>query len=310
MLKICRVLLLCLFIAAKAGAQITVTDPKKYNDIKNGITYIIVKTMNFPGANKYLEALQKNWTLTKEVHYLPYDKAGIVLKPNDSFLRFEALTLSSGNVTNIFYYLSFWTMTEKDIRKNRSLDEARGDEIARVILSVNIREALSPRKFFENTDFHGSGILFNWSPGMLKNYMQQMTRLLNAGEKLKAKDDITNKTALAKLSIQTLYVPDFCLKKTNMFTGKVKEAAEDDNRFKDYHYAYKVITTDQLDEMILKGSEPVYYLLFIKDSATKLVCVINSQTGETIYSRNTNMAYNLKAGDLDDLYDEIKQSGR
>lgn len=295
------------FMAIKTNAQVVIADTKKMDKIKNGNTHIMVGSINFPGAAKFLEAAKKNWTLSKGIDFLSPDHAG-TLTPNDSFLSLEALSQTSGSVSNIYYYLTFWTCKEKYFKQERGLKQSDHEPVAYISLSVDSKVLFDPKKFFKNNDFDGGGHLYNWSPGMLGNYLQQMTMLLNAGKKIKINDDITNKEELAKLSKQTLYVADFNLIGFSPILIR-KKAADEEKIFDDYKYAYKVVKKDDLDELIIGSEEPAYYLIFIKDSSSKIVCVINSKTGETIYSRATSISYNLKSGDLKELYKEINKSG-
>jgi hypothetical protein len=315
---ILSIIILFLF-AVKANAQITILDTKKLDHIKSGTTYVVVKNLNFPGASQYLDVLKKNWTLTKAIQFLSGSDLGAKLTPGDSFLSLEALMTSRYNngggaayQTNTHYYLSFWTCNEKFFKKDRELKQSDEEPIAKVILSI-VPEAfksgnfVQTRDFLNDLDFDGGGALYNWSPGMLKNYVQQLCALLNAGKKVKMSDDITNKEELAKLANTTLYIPDFDLIKYNKFSGSAAEPDDAAGLFEDYHAAYKVVTKDELDKLILDNGKPKYYLLFIKDSSNKIVCVINSATGETIYSRAKSLSYNLKSGDLKDLYKEISK---
>jgi hypothetical protein len=291
------------FIAVKTNAQVVILDTKKSDKIKKGNTHIMVGSINFPGAAKYLEAAKKNWTLSNGIDFLSPDYAG-TLTPNDSFLSLEALNERRGSVTNIYYYLTFWTCKEKYFKKERGLKQSDHEPVAQISLSVDPKALFGIHDFFKNNDFDGGGFLYNWSPGMLGNYLQQMTKLLNAGKKVEIQDDITNKEELVKLSKQTLYVPDFNLIGFSPFLIR-KKSADEDKIFEDYKYAYKVVKKDDLDKLITESQEPEYYLIFIKDSSSKIVCVINSKSGETIYSRAKSLSYNLKSGDLKELYKEI-----
>ncbi|WP_316799036.1 hypothetical protein [Pedobacter frigidisoli] len=308
-IKLKRFALLLLTVASfSVNAQVSIFDAKKLSKIKEGKTYIMVQSIKFPGASQYLEQAQKNWTLSKGIDFLSPDHQS-TLSPNDSFLALEAVTMRSNNITNIYYSLSLSTLKEKYFTGNRLLRKSDHEPVAAVALSPD-EKAFDVKSFFKNNDFDGGGLLYNWSPGMLHNYLSQITNLLSAGKNVTTRDDIANKAQLAKLTTQNLYVPDFNLIRFSPFVGKLEKTADEERLFDDYKYPYKVITKAELDKMITSSDEPAYYLLFVKDSSSKIVCVVNSKTGETIYSTSKSLSYNLKSGDIKDLSKQIEKSMR
>ena len=297
-------LLFLVFSAFTVKGQIIIEDNKKLEKIKKGNTYIMVGSTKFPGADEYLKAVKKDWTLSKGIDYLSPDNPGNI-SPDDSFLSLEALTETRGSLVNIYYYLSFWTCKESYFKKKRDLKRSDHELVAKVCLSVDPK-AFAAKSFFKDHDFDGGGLLHNWSPGMLRNYLQQLTRLLNTEKKVKVQDDILNKAELVNLSKETLYVPDFNLLGFSPFLGR-KKAADEEKIFEDYPYPYKIVSKAELDQVILDSDKPSYYLIFIKDSSNKVVCVVNSNTGETVYSNAKSFSYNLKSGDVKDLLKEINR---
>ncbi len=66
-------LIILFFSVLKVNGQIIVQDNKKLEKIKSGNTYIMVGTINFPNAAKYLAAARENWTLSKSIDFLSPD---------------------------------------------------------------------------------------------------------------------------------------------------------------------------------------------------------------------------------------------
>ncbi|OCX53665.1 hypothetical protein BEL04_05050 [Mucilaginibacter sp. PPCGB 2223] len=318
-------LLLLFFIHIKTQAQVTILDTKKIDRIKNGVTYVLVNRLDFYGAKKYMEVLKKSWTLTKELRFMAVDDFSKNLSPDDSFLSLQAtlirMPVGATYSESLNYYLAFWTCDPAYFKKDRELKLSDEEMIAKIAISVDPkaivdvpdfrRNANSVKQILGSMDFDGNNLLFNWGPGMVKNYLQQMTRLLLAGKKMSLGDNITNPAELAKLSTETLFVPNTALIKFRIFfPGKSNEDKEENDAgsiFEKYAYNYKVLLQDELDKKIIESDKPFFYLLFIKDSTNKLVCVINSQTGETVYYKGTSISYNLKSGDLKDLSKEISK---
>jgi hypothetical protein len=189
------------------------------------------------------------------------------------------------------------------------LKQSDHEVIAQVALSVE-NKAFATGAFFENNDFDGGGMLLNWSPGMVHNYLQQITTLLTDKKKKKFQDGIENKAALAALKNEILFVPDFDLMTSSMFSVKqeIRDEESTNTVFEKYTYAYKVLSKEDLDKLILTSEKPIYYLLFIRHSSNKLVCVVNSKTGETIYSDATSLSMRLKSGDVKSLFKAVNKS--
>jgi len=316
------ILFLLLFVSINTHAQITIIDPKKVEKIKDGTTYVLVKSLDFRDSKKYMEVLKKSWTLTKELRFIAIDDFSKDLTPNDSFLSLESMLIrvpvGSTYSESLNYFLAFWTCDPTYFKKDRVLKRSDEELIAKIAISVDpkalgdnsdfYRAAQSLKDIMGDMDFDGNDLLYNWGPGMVKNYLQQMTRLLLTGKKVSLRDNIYNTSELSKLSTQTLFVPNSALIKFNIFGAKGNESKDENdagNVFEKYGYSYKVLTTEELDKKIIESDKPFFYLLFIKDSSDKLVCVTNSQTGEVIYYKGTSMSYNLKSGDIKDLSKEI-----
>lgn len=318
------ILSLLLLVNIKTQAQVVILDTKKTERIKDGITYVLVNSLDFPGSKKYLEVLKKSWTLTKDIRFLPIDDFGKDISPNDSFLSLESMLIrvpvGSTYAETINYYLAFWTCNPNFFKKDRKIRQSDEEHIAKIPISVDPKALVNDPSFYRqantlkdiigNMDFDGGGLLYNWGPGMLKNYLQQMSRLLLLGKKVSLRDNVTNKSELRKLSAQTLFVPNSALIKFSIFNSKSNQNKDENdasNIFEKYGYDYKVLTSEELDKKIVEADKPFFYLLFIKDSSDKLVYVINGQTGETIYYKGTSLSYNLKSGDLKDLSKEISK---
>jgi hypothetical protein len=90
-----------------------------------------------------------------------------------------------------------------------------------------------------------------------------------------------------------------------MFTGDESKQHKEEDLFEDYKLKYQLVSTKKLNDNIVNDPSGFYYLLYVKSSTDKFVSVINSRTGEIIYSDYTPVKYNLKPGDLKDLYKKI-----
>jgi hypothetical protein len=133
-------------------------------------------------------------------------------------------------------------------------------------------------------------------------------RYLDQSEKRHLYKSILNETELKNLKDEVLYVPDYVLINFNKFTGDETKKHDEKDIFKNYKFEYKLMSTDELNEKIMNDTTSFYYLIYIKSSADKFVSVINSLTGEIIYSNYTYRSYNIKSKDLKKLRKKIKKS--
>ncbi len=216
------------------------------------------------------------------------------------------------NYSNTHLYLELWTcdpnfFTRRDQSKKKkvvfdNLDKIR---VARIELFTDFKTLADPDNLYQ-VEYDGDGHIRNWGPGILKNYIQTLTSFLNKTEARKLYDEILNPAEIKNLKKETLFVPDYTLYKFNKFNGDESKRHDEKELFSDYKYNYKLLTTDELNQNILKGDGAFYYLIYIKSSTDKFLSVINSNTGEIIYSKYSPVSYNIKSGDLKDLYDKIR----
>ncbi|MEE1947014.1 hypothetical protein VRU48_17955 [Pedobacter sp. KR3-3] len=300
-----------LFFNHQIQAQVIAFDVSKADLIKDGTTYVIANDSKTPKAQQYLEAMGKDWKLTKGLQFLTPESQPNAFSANDTFLMFcrevSSFQTNRTTVTNIYYSFSLATLSEKFL-KGKSKEKLEFEHMAYIPLRVGVK-AFKVKDHLDTISFDGGGLLVNWSPGMAKNYLQQMTGLMAKKQQVSWRKENTNMQELAKLANDTLYIADFNLMHINIFSGK-EYLETDDHILKAYGYNYKKVTKDELDRLILNADKPLYYFLFIKDSTRKIISVINAQTGENIYCRITMLGYNLKSSDLKELYKKVKKGQR
>lgn len=124
-----------------------------------------------------------------------------------------------------------------------------------------------------------NAFIFNWGPGILKNYLQLFTSMLSNGQ---SGGLVINSDSVKKIKSDTLFVPDYVLHYPGGST-KYKDRKADE-LFADYKQPYAVITMDELNNRILNTKTNFFYLLYIKNTSPS-VYVINGLTGEVIYDK-------------------------
>lgn len=302
------VVFLSLLFTFEMSSQVGIYNIDEIAKVKEGTTYVIVGGQDSVVDERFIEVLKNNWTFSK-IDFVKYGDLEKCYIKGNSFLT---LTMGGTEVqgslkyTNIHWYLDLWSVSDsylQNVKKNKKKKGEVGISIARLELykgfkNNNIQELYK-------TIYTDNKIIHNWGPGLLKNHIQSMIANLNKMVKKSLYSQVNEAEKLKTLSNQTLYVPDYVLNKFNAFNGDESKKYDEKELFEDYKSSYQVITTKELNDKILNDKVGFYYLQYIKSSTDKYVSVINSLTGEVIYSVYTPVSYNIKTEDLKDLYKKI-----
>ncbi|MEK8179147.1 hypothetical protein WMW71_02230 [Flavobacterium buctense] len=286
-------------------SQITITNTAEVTKIKQGTTYFAMKDPASPKAAAYVEAIKKAYTLTK-VECIKYTDVEKNIAPNNSFVTIGAnMTTSNSTLasTETRIYLELWTTNGKytyDPKKRRHFNQADKISIATIELFADFFAQNNPSALYK-MDYDAEGHFKNWGTGVITNYLQQLTTLLNKGTDCLAKTEVANKEALQKMASSTLFIPDYVLTKFAKNSDDESKKYTDKEIFDGITQSYKVLPIAELNDKILTNATPFYYLLFIKTPTEKFVTVTNAQTGEIIYSAYTASATNFKSSDLKEL---------
>lgn len=312
------------FIAKNANSQIqiSISNAEEIGKLKTGTTYVVMKDPNSPKTKDYIEAFKNNWTISK-IEFIKYSEVGKYLKPENFFFTLGGYVTSvapmqlysSGgkhrvDATTTHIYLELWRCSEdfykkKMKKKDKELGESDKISLAKIELFTDFPTLSDPNKLYQS-QYDGDGHIRNWGPGILKNYIQLVTTYLNKGTEVNMAKSITNEIELKKLKSQTLFVPDYVLIKFNKFTGDESKKHEEKELFDDFKLKYKLLSTEELNQKILNDKEGFFYLVYIKSSTDKYISVINSLTGEMIYTKYSSVSYNIKSDDISDIQKKVK----
>ncbi|MCF6131648.1 hypothetical protein [Flavobacterium wongokense] len=295
------------FFSIKTSSQIAISNTAEMAKIKLGTTFFAMKDPASPKAIAYIDAIKKNWTLSK-VECIKYTDVEKNIAPNNSFVTIGAnMTSTNASATSeTDFNLEFWTTNGKFVYDPKKRKHFNQDEKI-VVASVN----LFPDFYLQNNpstlykiDYDAAGHLKNWSAAILGNYIQQVVYLLNKSEERQAKTEFLNKNELGKIG--TLYIPDYVL-------TKFSKNSDDESRKQDTKEIVEgsglncsFLSTEELNDKISDSPTPFYYLLLIKTNSSKSVTVTQSQSGEIVYSANSSTG-NFKASDLKDLQKAIQK---
>lgn len=301
--------------ALLSKGQIAISNIEEIAKVKKGTTYVAMKNPASEKAKAYIDVLKSTWTLSK-VEFIKYSEIPKYIAPDASFLtisgyetntQFTKLYQSGASKNGINYssthiYLELWTCENKyfESTKKKEFADKNKVQVARIELFTDFPALSNPDLLFQS-DYDGDGHIRNWGPGILKNQIQALTFFLNKNEPRKLFAGIENPAEVAKLKKDVLYVPDYVLIKFNKFTGNESEKQTEKEVFEDYKFKYKLLPVAELNQKILNDKVGFYYMIYIKSSTDKYITVINSLTGEIIYTKYTPVSYNIKSGDLKNI---------
>lgn len=304
-----------------ANSQISISNVSEIAKIKSGTTYVVMKDPESEKAKDYVDALKSSWTISK-IEFIKYADISNYLAPENSFLTiggyetnvqfidlYENGSSKKGiNYSNTHLYLELWTCNAKFFqgkKKKSTFGNMDKIQVARIELYTDFITLFDPDKIFQ-TEYDGNGHIRNWGPGILKNYIQCLMSFLTKGENHSLYAGIYNAKEMKNLKKEVLFVPDYVLIKFNKFTGDESKRHDEKDLFGSYKLKYTMLTTDALNRKILEDKTGFYYLIYIKSSTDKYVSVVNSLTGEIIYSTYSPVSYNIKSGDIKSLQNKIK----
>ena len=142
-------------------------------------------------------------------------------------------------------------------------------------------------------------VVTEWQWGYLKNYIQEFNRHLIANEPRWRFESDVDKDNISKLNTQILFVSSDI---KNHYDSREKESPFE-------KYAGKkieMISPADLSTKILDSETPFYYMKVYMGGTDKIVTIINSATGEFLYSDYSGMAYFFKDKDVKELNGKLK----
>lgn len=319
-LKLFATIIVLTFLNKNISGQIAIGNLDLVPKDKTTITYFMLKDPSAESAKPYIKALEEAWTIGK-LEFIKYSDKNKYTSSENYFISIGGITYTttwskSGAPSNMDYsnthvYLEYYKAgksTEKVDKKGRkSIVEGEHKQIARIELYTDFQTLMEPSNIF-NSDIDGAGHIRNWGPGILKNYVQCIMSFINNNVERKLYDNIDKSKELKNLRNATLFVPDNVLIKFGKFSGDESKRFDESDVFKKYTYKYQLLSIEELNEKILTEKNPFYYLVYIKSSTDKFVSVINSVTGEMLYTRYKPVSYNFKSDDIEEVQSAIKKN--
>lgn len=311
---------------SKSPINLYVSDLKQaeFDSVKNSPTYFVVPNQ-FDYEN-FKQVIGEVWTLNKlsfisEKEYKDNKKSffatgNTVIALVDKNYQKIKENISTGASHTTAEYVSFkfrvnhFLSVEKNKKGKLKIDFFNVAEVfftasikyrSDLIASSSRQSVLMLGKTFgKEKAIDKSGIkepdFYNFNLGYIKNYFQIVNDKLEKNINFKIEDGFVDKIKIKSLKNQTLYAPDWFLRKYNPLNGDLKKIIEPDEIFNTYQSEYKIISNKELNDKILAGDE-FYYLNYTQFNQTKVISIINSLSGEIIYLKEDG-SYNIKDSDL------------
>lgn len=148
----------------------------------------------------------------------------------------------------------------------------------------------------------------NTNLGMLKNYFQQINKIISKGGHCGLYDNFIT-PEVATLKDNTLYIPKAYMMEFNLWKGTEKLRDEKDHKklLEDYKYKYQFISDEDLEKKIINNEE-IFYLRHVRVNGSKYLGVVNAKTGDPVYYLyDGGFEYNLKPDDFKNISKAISK---
>lgn len=274
------------------------------------VTYFI---FNDDNANytkdDYEKLLKQVWTFTP-YKIIENKEVNDTFKEGTAYARFRNLFVySQGRLTSAtssFHYLDFSVIkkiTKDKMKKGKRIYEWKSDRVAAIYFTPDIP---SRQQIVAGKDSI-TGDLMNYRMGYLKNYLQFVNSSLEKNESFDIFDDYVNKEKIGELKNKPLYFSkNFIYSYSGKKVALAKKQITAEELFEDYEHEYKVIPDEEINRKIL-NNEDFYYMVYHQNSFIKVLSIIDSKTGEVIYSRYKSLSFNLKPKDIKDISKKISK---
>lgn len=319
-------LILILFFFSAANAQIGMPDNDQYESIRNHKLYVEMSDSTSSANQLMIKAIRQGWTVSS-LEFVSPQQMSKFLVPGNFFLTLEHNNTSfnfyrervsafgdvtnsrSQDINNDYFYLNFWVLdksydAEKGLKPKNKRTVARAELYLKTIGTGVID--------FSSNNIGSGGFqseFCNGLPGYIKCIFQGVSNNIQNNITVRLKKDIDATPALSNLKKDTLYVPNYVYGQGGTMLPDESENSANGRYMtkllENYHYPIRLIRRDELSNMILKATKPLYYFNYIQSSADKMISVVNGQNGEVLYYNFNDKSYRPKPKNFKELSDQL-----
>ena len=289
---------------------------------KKSTTIFVVQAGDKGRMEDFNKSIADVWKITPYRVITP-DSLRFFQGRNYSWFTFGGFTVEhrspsmSYSNTHISYDLTIPEYNKRGEQKGRTI-------LAGFILSPDMESVMdlsAPRSTFEGrkarerreeqeaSTLNRTAAYSNWGPGQIRGYLKAINDNLSAHERHGMFEELSDDQRLRALKNDTLYLPSYLNVKLNPFTGSERakndgDADEDVNKV--YPYPHRYVSKEELENMLVHATKPIYHLIYVRSSTNKFVSVVEAKSARIIYSEFHNVSYNFKNKDLKKLAKAIE----
>ena len=347
-------IILALLSFSSVRAQIWARHHNKFADLKTKGVYVVMVDTTSEVNNIFWHIYKKHWTYSP-VNFLSYENMDKYIQPGNYFFTIIRNNIKTNQRLvglwdiNYSYSLQLWEHEEKNrpglkeelLNGTVGFNDMGGKHITSLFGEylfsteeksfymsdnrTNGKPEIPKLDFYTDCNYagidkNGKNLFFNWSEGLLKNYLQGLSWYAEQHKTIAT--EIYEKEQMELLKKDTLFVPDFAFTEYKLSKSSdvpvlvdknnTKESISTDNQnvkniFRRYKHPYKVISSQELSNKLLYDKKPFFYFLYTVSYTGKLITIVNSLNGENIYATSsTKGEYNGIKEVFADRVTEIK----
>lgn len=280
-----------------------------YETFKASKTIFVIRDQDVENSSIIKNILDEVWTFTK-YEILTYSEilsSGLYKDTSCSFFTIggRVSVRVDGNTMKykVYVYFNLWRNAVYDWGVKYM------QQLARIELSPShettmffVQNAASlpgsalgyyggPAEFGEGVlmdHLYKSAVLYNYNWPQIRNSLQTTDSLLNEGKSHTLVPEDFSTIEVTKLKDHTLYIPDYSLIQLDFITRAEIGPIDLQKLLRYYPYPVSVVTVEQLNLLMKGQDQPIYYLMFVRSYATKLIWVVNSQNGSIVFFRSAD----------------------
>jgi hypothetical protein len=314
---IVRLLVLFIFCGFTASAQSDKPDKKEKLErhaipdedieaLKGKTAIFILPYTEYPYYEDYADMLLDSWTLTP-LKVVKFGDVEMYLKNGENYVFFLINSISktaqlqkSGGVTadfysNEHYYINLMlTGVVKDkLQFTRSL--------CRIELFPGKFGVFDPKDKNATDPAYSTTTFKNFKAPFMAAYLKIVQQNIMDKTNPPVYKNYKEEAILSKVKNDTLYVIDSLLYSVNRYNGREEKPKV--SLFEDYQGKYKIVSTDELIDIIQTRdkSKPVYIFEYVISSTDKYVGILDVRSGKVIKRSYSPLSYGLKSKDIKNI---------
>ena len=238
------------------------------------------------------KAIREVWTFSP-IEFAYYDERHNYPADIYAYFTLESLLTNYSFGLYLTLRINYQFENKRGYKKNRSVNYCRIDMIPKVL---TYKDYIN-----KNTDIKEINInneVYNWNTAMLQTYLLDVNKHLKQNKRESIYKRFVDEEYLDALKNDTLFIPEYILEKR---TPSMFELIPDPKTLlSDYPYAYKVISTEELNYRFFTNKE-TYIFEHIISQNKKVIRIYNTEAGK-IYQDYSSFYTGITSNDFTTIY--------